>query len=144
MTWKHVVHFDFTDITHTGTSINQYAITGEDWQEIDARGVIYVRVRDKSGPRNGCFYRSDAIFQTVESTSSRLLAASLTSVTYDETGNAEYTRSASATKPSVNGNSVFARDFTYDGDIVTVVTLGVRGTIDASFDIDVFTADLPS
>ena len=110
--------------------------------------IIYVKVRDKAGKRNGYFYGSDSFFfdlQVANGSVTLMSYAMHVSYAYDSSGKLLGSNSASV----LNNNSpigVSPTAITKDGmiRITTKYNASYSGTIDGTYTVDVYLLDWPN
>lgn len=141
--WTKLAEQDFT-VSTTSTSATQVGVFELGSAAWTSAKMVYVRVRDKAGPRNGYFYGSDVIFintYAANGSSSNLNNAPGGSLRKAANGNWAMT----AITGSGNGYGVYGATIASGGDvkIESRYSSGSSLTVDGTFHVEVYTLEWP-
>jgi len=141
--WTKLAEQDFTVSTSstTATAVGTFRCGSVAWTSAK---IVYVRVRDKAGPRNGYFYGSDVFFINIYAAnggSSNLTSGPGYSLRKAANGN----WASTLLTGSGSGYGVYGAVITPDGDvkIESRYSSGNSLTIDGTYHVEVYTLEWP-
>jgi len=135
--WTHILTQD-VDVTTTSTSYATAATISCGSAIVTAEKIVWVHIRDKAGKRTGHFYGSDAFFINYNKKNGSSSAFAVPAVVC--------IRHSSLTYAGTSGQyGVYAYSIGSSGTLTirSRYNASYSGTVDGTFQVDVYTLDLP-
>ena len=134
--WTKLAEDDFTVSTSStsATEVGTISCGAAAWT--DAK-MVYVRVRDKAGKRNGYFLGTDSFFINSRKPNGSTVRLTNMPTVFTRVESGGYYASANST------NGVFPNSIESNGDIPIYAKYASGATIDGTFHVEVYTLEWP-